>query len=134
MVVSRRVNSDVGPFLIANVIAMLLHLVLLSSVIANTGTTAATECPMAIFSCGRTLSGDTRYNCRASAQLPGGDHPPQLKWKVSAGKIVGNRKSFDITVDAAHVKSQTITVTLKVHWKDFDRICDRTVTDTIQLR
>jgi hypothetical protein len=106
---------------------------LLGSVIGHLGVATPTECPMAFFSCQRVASNDAKYICTAAAHSGGAAHPPQLAWRLSAGKIVGDRKSFQITIDSARVKSQTITVTLKVHWKNVDRICDRIVTDKIEL-
>jgi hypothetical protein len=92
-----------------------------------------TQCPIASFSCDTVVGRGTKYTCRAATTAVL-DHPAQLAWSVSDGKLIGNRKSYELIVDTSRVKSQTITVTLKVHWKNFDRICDRTVTDTIELR
>src|SRR5713226_5110014 len=89
-----------------------------------------TECPIAYFSCGKVAASETKYNCRAVTTYVV-DHPAQLAWRVSNGKIIGRRKSYELNIDTARVKSNAVTVTMKVHWKNFDRICDKTVTDTI---
>ena len=54
--------------------------------------------------------------------------------EVSDGKILQTRYSDEIIIDTFRVKSKTTNVTLKVHWKNYYRICDRTVTDSIELQ
>lgn len=94
----------------------------------------ATECPLAVFSCQKSSAGNFKYECNATAQMPSPKYAPQYEWSVSAGQLIGNRKLPNVTIDLIGVKSETITVTLKVHWKNVPRICDRTLTDIIELR
>jgi hypothetical protein len=116
------------------VIATILGIALL---VGYTGTrsvpTPATECPLAVLSCQKSSAGNLNYNCSVAAQMSSPKYAPQYEWSVSNGKVLGNRKLPNVTIDLVGVKSETVIVTLKVHWKNVPRICDRTLTDTIDL-
>jgi hypothetical protein len=90
------------------------------------------QCPLATIRCNKVDGTESKYHCfTATTAVP--NHSPQFQWRVSAGRIIGSRKSDELFIYARDVKTKTITVTLKVHWKNFFRICDRTVTETIDL-
>jgi hypothetical protein len=81
--------------------------------------------------CSKTATNS--YACAANAQSSPG-YEPQLMWTVSRGKILGDPKTFNITVDVTNVKTETVTVRLTVHWRNVDKVCDRVLSETINLR
>ena|SRR5882672_5974107 len=92
---------------------------------------APDQCPIAVMFC--TKAAANTYVCNANA-TSSPNHEPQLKWSVSDGKIRGSRKSFSISVDLKNVKSETVTVRLKVHWRNVDKVCDVALNEKIDLR
>jgi hypothetical protein len=90
-------------------------------------------CPVAVFNVRQF--GPKKYVYGVSYTMPAeGYHPVRYIWRVSDGKILGSQRSRQIVVDTSSVKAQTVTVTLKIHWKNLRFLCDRTLTDTIHLR
>src|SRR5438094_929971 len=102
-----------------------------ASVAVYGGALAPDECPMAMIVCEDRPVSKTKYRCYAAYHVVK-DHPVKLKWGLSRGKIIRTDKPGEIIIDARHVKTKTILVTLKAHWKDLE-VCDKTVTNTIQL-
>jgi hypothetical protein len=92
------------------------------------------ECPRAILTCERSTSDDAEYTCTAIANQPSVDDAPQYSWKLSAGKIVGDPKAPNITVDARGVKSDELTVTLNVKWPKSPPGCEASERERIKLR
>jgi hypothetical protein len=114
---------------------MILELVFLMAFSTNGVSSYAPDevCPVAVFNV-RQL-GLTKYVYGVSYTMPAeGYHPARYIWRVSDGKILGSPRSGQIVVDTSSVKAQTVTVTLKIHWKNLRFMCDRTLTDTIHLR
>jgi hypothetical protein len=105
-------------------------LVLLAS-IGNSVVARPDLCPIAAMVCGKTAA--NHYDCVTNAQSSPG-YEPQFKWSVSNGKIRGDRKSPRVTVDLTRVKSETVTVVLKIHWRNVDKVCDATLHETIDRR
>ena len=110
------------------IVAVLPFLLALSGIPAAE---APDQCPIAVMLCSQTAA--NTYDCSVNAHSSP-NYEPQLKWSVSQGKIRGNRKSFRITVDLKNVKSETVTVTLKVHWRNVDKVCDVALTEKLVLR
>ncbi len=89
------------------------------------------ECPHAVIICEDRPHTGMKYRCYASYHFLR-DNPIKLRWGVSHGKIIRTKTLDEITVDARHVKTKTILVTLKVHWKNLS-VCDKTATNTLEL-
>jgi hypothetical protein len=89
------------------------------------------QCPIAAMLCTKTAA--TTYGCNTNAQSSP-NYEPQFKWSVSHGKIRGSRKSSSITVDLKSVRSETVAVRLRVHWRNVDKVCDVALTENIDLR
>jgi hypothetical protein len=88
-------------------------------------------CPNAAMLCAKTEA--NTYVCTTNAQSSP-NYEPQLKWSVSHGQVRGSRKSSSITVDLNNVRSETVAVRLKVHWRNVDKVCDVALTEKIDLR
>jgi len=90
-------------------------------------------CPVAVYNV-RQL-GPTKYVYRVSYSMPEeGYHPARYIWQVSDGKILASPRSREIVIDTSSVKAETVTVTVRIHWKNLRFRCDQTLTDTIHLR
>src|SRR5687768_13718049 len=114
----RRVNSTVGPCVMETLITILAITLFAGSPTGHGSGHRPEQCPLASFGCTKVEGAETKYHCfTATTDVP--KHPPQFQWRVSAGKIIGSRKSDELFIDTRRVKSKTITVTLKVHWKNF---------------
>jgi hypothetical protein len=48
--------------------------------------------------------------------MPSEDDAPQYSWKISAGRIVGDEKSPNLTINVSDVSSPSLVVTLTVRW------------------
>jgi hypothetical protein len=106
----------------------------LALAITNSFPVGLDECPTAVLVCHKSESGASRYDCSAVAQYPSKREAPQYTWAVSEGEIIGDPKAPNITVDVAGVKSEAVSVTLKIHWKRVPKVCDVSKVEEIKLR
>jgi hypothetical protein len=106
----------------------------LALTISNSFPIGLDECPTAVLVCHKSESSDSKYDCSAVAQYPSKREAPQYIWAVSEGEIIGDPKSPNITVDVAGVKSESVSVTLKIHWKRIPKVCDVSKVEKIKLR
>ena len=112
-----------------------MQVVTLLALIFWTPTSAIVDgCPIAILSCHQSLSNKTEYACAITAQYPSKRHAPQYTWGVSEGRIIGDPKLPNVTLDLSGVKSELVTITAEVHWRKIPRICDASMVEKITLR
>ena len=92
------------------------------------------QCPHAILTCHQSLSNKVEYACAITASYPSKRNAPQYTWAVSEGRIVGDPKSPNVTLDLSGVQSESVTVKAEVHWRRLPRVCDASVVEKISLR
>ena len=122
-VVARPLKRSVGPLPEDDEVTMILELVfLIAFTTSDVGYAPDEVCPVAVYNV-HQLS-PTQYAYGVSYTMPAeGHHPARYIWRASGGKIVGSRKSRQIIVDTSSVKAETVTVTLKIHWKNLAFMC-----------
>ena len=92
------------------------------------------ECPLATLTCHQSSSNNAEYECGILAHYPSKRNAPQYKWAVSEGRILGDSKLPNATIDVGEVKSETITITAEVHWSRIPRVCDAYMIEKLNLR
>jgi hypothetical protein len=110
-----------------NVLALLALIIGLTPAVPD-------ECPLATLTCYQSSSNKAEYECGILAHYPSKRNAPQYKWAVSEGRIIGDPKSPNVTVEVSEAKSETVTVTAKVHWRRIPRVCDAYMTEKLKLR
>ena len=90
-------------------------------------------CPVAALS--RDQSGPSKYVYRVFYSVARPSHrSARYRWQVSNGKIIGSSMSRQLIVDTSTAQAETVTVTLRIRWKNPGFKCESTLTDTIHLR
>ena len=115
---------------------ILLHLVVLLVLASNAPppVPAADHCPLATLTCSRSPANQAWYECGVLAHYPSKRNAPQYTWAVSDGKLIGDPKSPNITVDLSGVQSESFTVKAEVHWRKIPRVCDAYMEEKLTLR